>query len=233
MTSQHKTNTHPFSWQAGIRPALIHFYDKPAEDQFSSIFVTSWHKTSAHPFYIGMYIHIYTHIYVHKFTSQKECLQGIFTYFWRNVTAGRCHGLFPPDSHHSCGTSTTGVREKKQQPTVELTDFFSQVDTWFSSSWFHSFSHSTIRGWKAPWTTFPPPSPFFVEKKGKVLLVFWEPVFFFGSEEMYFGIPEGECFGYLGLNGAGKTTTMQLGVRSMLFGWVKTQRLIVWYYLTW
>ena len=50
---------------------------------------------------------------------------------------------------------------------------------------------------------------------------------FFGSEEMYFGIPEGECFGYLGLNGAGKTTTMQLGVRSMLFGWVKTQRLIV------
>lgn len=29
-------------------------------------------------------------------------------------------------------------------------------------------------------------------------------------EEMYFGIPEGECFGYLGLNGAGKTTTMKM-----------------------
>jgi ABC-type multidrug transport system ATPase subunit len=28
---------------------------------------------------------------------------------------------------------------------------------------------------------------------------------------MYFGIPEGECFGYLGLNGAGKTTTMTPG----------------------
>ena len=36
--------------------------------------MTSWHKTGAHPFYIGMYIHIYTHIYVHKKTSQKECL---------------------------------------------------------------------------------------------------------------------------------------------------------------
>ena len=36
--------------------------------------MTSWHKTGAHPFYIGMYIHKYTHIYVHKYTSQKECL---------------------------------------------------------------------------------------------------------------------------------------------------------------
>ena len=36
--------------------------------------MTSWQKTGAHPFYIGMYIHIYTHIYVHKYTSQKECL---------------------------------------------------------------------------------------------------------------------------------------------------------------
>ena len=42
-------------------PVLIHF-------------LTSWHNTGAHPFYIGMYLHIYTHIYVHKFTSQKECL---------------------------------------------------------------------------------------------------------------------------------------------------------------
>ena len=74
MTSQHKTGTHPFLWQASIRPVLIHFYDKPAEDQYSSIFMTSWQKTGAHPFYIGMYIHIYTHIYVHIYTSQKECL---------------------------------------------------------------------------------------------------------------------------------------------------------------
>ncbi|CAL1171712.1 unnamed protein product, partial [Cladocopium goreaui] len=29
-------------------------------------------------------------------------------------------------------------------------------------------------------------------------------------DDMYFGIPEGECFGYLGLNGAGKTTTMKM-----------------------
>ena len=36
--------------------------------------MTSWHKTGAHPFYIGMHLHIYTHIYVHKYTSQKECL---------------------------------------------------------------------------------------------------------------------------------------------------------------
>jgi len=27
---------------------------------------------------------------------------------------------------------------------------------------------------------------------------------------MYFGIPEGQCFGYLGMNGAGKTTTMKI-----------------------
>ena len=27
--------------------------------------MTSWHKTGAHPFYIGMYIHIYTHIYMY------------------------------------------------------------------------------------------------------------------------------------------------------------------------
>ena len=74
MTSQHKTGTHPFLRQASIRPVLIHFYDKPAEDQYSSFFMTSWQKTGAHPFYIGMYIHIYTHIYVHIYTSQKECL---------------------------------------------------------------------------------------------------------------------------------------------------------------
>ena len=43
--------------------------------------MTSWHKTGAHPFYIGMYIHIYTHIYVHIYTSQKECLH-IFRWFF-------------------------------------------------------------------------------------------------------------------------------------------------------
>ena len=30
MTSHHKTGTHPFLWQASIRPVLIHFSDKPA-----------------------------------------------------------------------------------------------------------------------------------------------------------------------------------------------------------
>jgi ABC-type multidrug transport system ATPase subunit len=28
--------------------------------------------------------------------------------------------------------------------------------------------------------------------------------------DMYFGIPEGQCFGYLGMNGAGKSTTMKI-----------------------
>jgi len=28
--------------------------------------------------------------------------------------------------------------------------------------------------------------------------------------EMYFGVPQGQCFGYLGLNGAGKSTTMKV-----------------------
>ena len=45
--------------------------------------MTSWHKTGAHPFYIGMYIHIYTHIYVHKYTSQKECL-----HIFKSIVAG-------------------------------------------------------------------------------------------------------------------------------------------------
>ena len=185
MTSQHKTNTHPFSWQAGIRPALIHFYDKPAEDQFSSIFVTSWHKTSAHPFYIGMYIHIYTHIYVHKFTSQKECLQGIFTYFWRNVTAGRCHGLFPPDSHHSCGTSTTGVREKKQQPTVELTDFFLK---WIHDFQAHGFIHFPTQQFgdeRHPEQHFPLLHHFLSKKKAKFCWSFGNPSFFWFRGDVF------------------------------------------------
>jgi len=29
-------------------------------------------------------------------------------------------------------------------------------------------------------------------------------------KDMYFGIPEGQCFGYLGMNGAGKSTTMKI-----------------------
>ena len=48
-----------------MRPARIHFYDKPASNRYSSIFMTSQHKTRTHPFYIGMYIHMYTHIYIY------------------------------------------------------------------------------------------------------------------------------------------------------------------------
>ena len=51
--------------------------------------MTSWQKTGAHPFYIGMYIHIYTHIYVHKYTSQKECLHifspATLSHWYRNA----------------------------------------------------------------------------------------------------------------------------------------------------
>ena len=61
MARLYETGTHPFLWQASIRPVLIHF-------------LASQRKTGTHPFYIGMYIHIYTHIYVHIYTSQKECL---------------------------------------------------------------------------------------------------------------------------------------------------------------
>ena len=52
--------------------------------------MTSWHKTGAHPFYLGMYIHIYTHIYVHKYTSQKECLH----IFWVRSTNESIQKLF-------------------------------------------------------------------------------------------------------------------------------------------
>ena len=55
--------------------------------------MTSWHKTGAHPFYIGMYIHIYTHIYVHKNTSQKECLHSIFYFSESRVDL--------PNKHHT------------------------------------------------------------------------------------------------------------------------------------
>ena len=55
--------------------------------------MTSWHKTGAHPFYIGMYIHIYTHIYVHKYTSQKECLH-IFLVIYLGFRTPRAVGGF-------------------------------------------------------------------------------------------------------------------------------------------
>ena len=58
----YETGLHSFSWQDGmgqdcirflwqdsIRPVLIHFYDKPAKYRYSSIFMTSQHKTGTHP----------------------------------------------------------------------------------------------------------------------------------------------------------------------------------------
>ena len=63
--------------------------------------MTSWHKTGAHPFYIGMYIHIYTHIYVHKYTSQKECL---------HIFGWNCeHGTSEPRDHDDPQHHVTGV----------------------------------------------------------------------------------------------------------------------------
>ena len=81
MTRWHDTGLHSFLWQDCMRPAPIHFYDKPALDRYSSIFMTSQQKTGTHPFYIGMYIHIYTHIYVHIYIYFSE---GMFTYFLRD-----------------------------------------------------------------------------------------------------------------------------------------------------
>ena len=105
MTRWHETGLHPFLSQHKIvwdKQDCIHFYDKMAWDrtasifwqdnQYSSIFMTSWHKTGAHPFYIGMYIHIYTHIYVHIYTSQKECL--------RSLSLRACDRLVQAPVHH-------------------------------------------------------------------------------------------------------------------------------------
>ena len=106
MTSHHKTGTHPFLWQAGIRPALIHFYDKPASYRYSSIFMTSQHNAGTHPFlwqasimpvlihfydkpalcrYLSIlhryvYTHIYTYLCTYIYTSQKECLHIFHTH---------------------------------------------------------------------------------------------------------------------------------------------------------
>ena len=68
MTSHHKTGTHPFLWQAGIRPALIHFYDKPASYRYSSI----------------LHRYVYTHIYTYLCTY-IYFPEGMFTYFFHLV----------------------------------------------------------------------------------------------------------------------------------------------------
>ena len=102
MTSQHKTGTHPFLWQASIRPILIHFFDKLAKDRHSSIFMTSQHRTGTHPFLwqasiIPVLIHffdkpsyryssilhryVYTHIYTYLCTY-IYFPEGMFTYFF-------------------------------------------------------------------------------------------------------------------------------------------------------
>ena len=71
MKSQHNTGTHPFLWQANIRPILILFYGKPASDRYSSIL----HRyVYIYTFLWQASIYIYIHIYVHICTSQKECL---------------------------------------------------------------------------------------------------------------------------------------------------------------
>ena len=101
MTSQHKTGTHPFLWQASIRPILTHFFDKLAKDRHSSIFMTSQHRTGTHPFLwqasiIPVLIHffdkpsyryssilhryVYTHVYTYLCTY-IYFPEGMFTYF--------------------------------------------------------------------------------------------------------------------------------------------------------
>ena len=97
MTSQHKTNTHSFLWQAGKRPALIHFLTSQHNAGTHPFFKTSQHNTGTHPFYIGMYIHICTHIYVHIFTSQKERLH-IFSLVpkWATSESSKQTQIFKP-----------------------------------------------------------------------------------------------------------------------------------------
>ena len=118
MTSQHKTNTHPFydklakdrhssifltsQQNTGTHPFLMrsqrntgtHPFFMPSQHNTGThpFFMTSQHNTGTHPFYIGMYIHICTHIYVHIFTSQKECLH-IFSPTAPPVVVRQCRAL--------------------------------------------------------------------------------------------------------------------------------------------
>ena len=43
----------------------------------------------------------------------------------------------------------------------------------------------------------------------------------FAVKDFWLGVPEGECFGFLGLNGAGKTTVLAMLVCAL---WVGSQR---------
>ena len=63
MTSQHKTGTHPFWWQASRRPILIHFYDQLAKDRRSSI------------------LHRYVYTHIHTYICTYIFPEGMFTYF--------------------------------------------------------------------------------------------------------------------------------------------------------
>ena len=133
MTSQHKTGTHPFLWQASIRPILIHFFDKLAKDRHSSIFMTSQHRTGTHPFLwqasiIPVLIHffdkpsyryssilhryVYTHIYTYLCTY-IYFPEGMFTYFFT------VHGLIEKNGRMK-SQDLMSVRQLKSQQVIQV-----------------------------------------------------------------------------------------------------------------
>ena len=102
MTSQHKTNIHPFFWQAGKRPALIHFltsqqntgthpFFMPSQHNAGThpFFKTSQQNTGTHPFYIGMYVHIFMYIYLllrrNVYILFHENWNSMKMHEWRNL----------------------------------------------------------------------------------------------------------------------------------------------------
>ena len=102
MTSHHKTGTHPFWWQAGIRPALIHFYDKPASYRYSSILwqasimpvLIHFHdKPALYRYSSILHRYVYTHIYTYLCTY-IYFPEGMFTYFLGYIGDGKLPSYF-------------------------------------------------------------------------------------------------------------------------------------------
>ena len=102
MTSQHKTGTHPFLWQASIRPILIHFYDKLAKDRHSSIFLTSQQNTGTHPFFMPSQHNAGTHPFfktsqhntgTHPFLWQAS-IRPILIHFYDKLAKDRHSSIF-------------------------------------------------------------------------------------------------------------------------------------------
>ena len=97
-TSWHKTGTYPFLWQASIRPVLIHFFDRLAQYRYSSIFMTSQHKTCTHPFFMTSHHKTGTHPFL-----WQAGIRPVLIHFYDKPAQDLYSSIFMT-SHHKTGT---------------------------------------------------------------------------------------------------------------------------------